>query len=61
MTTPPVWLSDTTEIIKLCNWFIDRLNEKPASARQKPVGITLNEKPSRACLYKVKQQIIYGI
>ena len=44
MTTPPVWLSDTTEIIKLCNWFIDRLNEKPASARQKPVGITLNEK-----------------
>jgi len=44
MTTPPAWLNDTTEIIELCNWFIDRLNEKPASARQKPVGITLNEK-----------------
>ncbi len=44
MTTPPAWLNDTTEIIELCNWFIDRLNDRPASTRQYPVGITVNEK-----------------
>jgi len=44
MTTPPVWLNDTVEIMALCNWFIDRLNTQSASARPKPVGITVNEK-----------------
>ena len=44
MTMPPVWLNDTPEILWLCNWFINRLNEQPASARTKPVVITLNEK-----------------
>ena len=44
MTTPPVWLNDTPEILWLCNWFINRLNERPASARTKLVVITLNEK-----------------
>ncbi|MCF6338487.1 MAG: DUF2220 family protein [Gammaproteobacteria bacterium] len=44
MTTPPVWLNDTPEILWLCNWFINRLNKRPASARTKPVVITLNEK-----------------
>ncbi len=44
MTTPPVWLNDTVEIMELCNQFIDRLNKQPASVRQQPVGITLNKK-----------------
>ncbi len=44
MTIPPVWLNDTPEILWLCNWFINRLNERPASARTKLVVITLNEK-----------------
>jgi len=44
MTTPPAWLNDAAEITELCNQFIDRLNKQPALARQRPVGITLNEK-----------------
>ncbi len=44
MTVPPAWFNDEAEITKLCHYLINLLDKQSSSSRQKPVGITLNEK-----------------
>ncbi len=41
----PVWLSENAEIVDLLSQFIDRLNTQPATDRQRPVAIILNNPP----------------
>ncbi len=43
-TRPPPWLEDETDIVRLLNIFIDRLDQQPATARTHAVGLNLNEK-----------------
>ncbi len=44
MKDAPAWLSEGADIVGLLSQFIDRLDKQPATERQRPVAITLNEK-----------------